>query len=278
MPTLSRSGLGPLLAFARFIGFHLICLGVFWTGISPTAWVLCVGLYGVRMFAVTAGYHRYFAHRSYQMGRVMQFVIAVLAQSSLQKGVLWWAAHHRQHHRYADQPQDVHSPHQQGLFYAHVGWLFSPMGAEPDWSMVRDLTRYPELVWLNRWELLPPLALALLAWLVGGWSGLVGGFMVSTVLLWHATFTINSLSHVMGDRRFDTHDRSTNHWLLALITFGEGWHNNHHYYPAAASQGFYWWELDISYGILTILQWLGLVWNLRRPPAHILSRRSRSSR
>jgi stearoyl-CoA desaturase (delta-9 desaturase) len=258
------------LAALPFVGVHLAVFAALWTGVTWQAAVCCAVLYVVRMFAVTAGYHRYFSHRTYKTSRVGQFLLAFLAQTSLQKGALWWAAHHRDHHRWSDTERDVHSPVRRGFWYAHVGWLYDGTDAT-NYERVRDLAKFPELVWLNRYWGVPPLLLAAAVTLLFGWSGLVVGFLVSTVLVWHGTFCINSLAHVFGRRRFDTADQSRNNALLALITLGEGWHNNHHRFPSTVRQGFYRWELDVSWLVLKGLARLGLVWDLRDPPAHVLA-------
>lgn len=252
-----------------FIVIHLSVLGAFWSGVTTASIVCCVVLYAVRMFAVTGGYHRYFAHRTYKTSRVFQFILAFLAQSTAQKGALWWAAHHRNHHRFSDQAGDLHSPVQDGFWYSHVGWLFNNNN-ETDYSNIPDLSRYPELKFLNKYHLLPPIALGVATFLLLGWSGLFIGFFLSTVITWHATFTINSLSHVFGKRRFPTTDDSRNNWLLAILTFGEGWHNNHHRFSSSTRQGFYWYEYDITYYILKTLSLFGIVWDLRPVPPSIL--------
>ncbi len=259
-----------LVGALPFVFVHLLALGAFWFGVSWQAVLAAIALFGVRMFAVTAGYHRYFSHRSFKTSRVLQLFLAVLAQTSVQKGVLWWAAHHRRHHKLSDQPGDVHSARIDGFWYAHVGWIFNHT-SDTDFARVRDLARYPELRFLNRWYLLPP---ALLAWLMYLWLGVPGlcvGFAASTVAVWHATFAINSLAHLWGRKRFATSDDSRNSMLLALLTLGEGWHNNHHHYMTSARQGFYWWEIDITYYVLCVMRWLGLIWDLRAPPAEVLA-------
>lgn len=237
-------------------------------------WGLCLALifYYARMFFLTAGYHRYFAHRSYKTSRAFQFVLAVLGQTCAQMGVLWWASLHRAHHKYSDQDGDVHSPLRRGFWYAHIGWFLEGEHEATDLSKISDFARYPELRWLNRRgvALLPPVALALACWGLGGLHGLVWAFFVSTVLLWHGTFTINSLSHLIGRRRYPTGDDSRNNWVLALITMGEGWHNNHHHYQSSTAQGFFWWEIDLSYYLLRGLAALGLVWDLRRPSRSVV--------
>jgi stearoyl-CoA desaturase (delta-9 desaturase) len=268
-----------------FVVLHLGCLGVLWVGVSPVAAWTAVGLYFIRMFAITAGYHRYFSHRSFETSRVFQFILAVLANSAAQRGPLWWAAHHRHHHRHSDEEHDVHSPHHHGFLESHVTWFMTPANFHTDEEAVRDLAQYPELRFLNRFDCLVPLLLGLLlyasgewmAWLApgletNGWQMLFWGFFVSTVVTFHATAAINSLAHWMGRRRYKTRDESRNSFLLALLTLGEGWHNNHHYYPGATRQGFYWWEIDITYQVLRVLSWFGVVWNLRGVPERVLEK------
>ncbi len=258
-----------------FLLIHVGCIAAIWSGVSWQAVGLCVALYWLRMFAITAGYHRYFSHRAYATSRVFQFVLAFLAQSSAQKSVLWWAAKHRHHHLHSDTAQDVHSPRHKGFFYSHVGWIFYRQHDATDLVKVADLASYPELMWLHKLELLPAVALAGLCFILAGWSGLVVGFLWSTVLLYHATFCINSLAHVHGRKRYVTGDDSRNNWLLALLTMGEGWHNNHHAYQASARQGFYWYEIDLTYYVLVVLSWFGIVRDLKMPPAQVLRNQQR---
>lgn len=261
-----------------FVLVHLACVAALWSGVSSTALVLCVALYVVRMFGVTAGYHRYFSHRSFKTSRAGQFLLAFLAQSSAQRGVLWWAAKHRHHHKHSDTELDVHSPRHRGFMYAHWGWIFTPQHDETDFGAIPDLTKYPELLWLNRHPYLPAAVLAVACFLLAGWSGLVVGFFWSTVLLYHGTFFINSLAHVHGTQRYVTGDDSRNNWWLALITLGEGWHNNHHAYQRSTRQGFRWYEIDPTFYALTALSWLRLVWELGEPPADVVSNERRLGR
>lgn len=253
-----------------FVLVHLGCVAAIWSGVTWVALATCIGLYGLRMFAVVAGYHRYFSHRAFTTSRAFQFALAVVAQSSAQKSVLWWAAKHRHHHSHSDTEQDVHSPRHRGFVYSHLGWIFDRKHDQADLTKVADLTRWPELRWLHRFELAPAFALAGLCFLVGGWSGLVVGFLWSTVLVYHATFCINSLAHVRGGKRYVTGDDSRNNWLLAILTLGEGWHNNHHAYQSSARQGFRWWEIDLAYYALKTMAWLGLISDMKMPPAHVL--------
>ncbi|HEY6881180.1 MAG TPA: acyl-CoA desaturase [Polyangiales bacterium] len=244
--------------------------GLFVWGWSWSGFALAVALYYVRMFFVTGVYHRYFSHRAYKTSRWFQFVIALLGGMSVQKGALWWAGHHRHHHKFSDKPEDLHSPRQDGTLWAHVGWIVAKDHNETRYDLIRDFAKYPELVWLNKYHLVPVALYALALNLTLGVQGWFWGFVVSTVLLWHGTFTINSLSHVYGNRRYETEDDSRNNWLLALLTMGEGWHNNHHHYQSTANQGFYWWEVDLSYYVLWTLSRVGLVWDLRKPPERVL--------
>jgi stearoyl-CoA desaturase (delta-9 desaturase) len=253
-----------------FLSVHLVCLAAVWTGVDLTAVVLCAALYVVRMFAITAGYHRYFSHRAYRTSRGFRFFLAFLGCTAMQKGPLWWAANHRHHHKYSDTEQDLHSPVKRGFWWSHLGWILSSDYNETDWDAIKDWTRYPELVWLNRLYWVPPLILGVLIWLVLGWAALIVGFFISTVLLYHGTFFVNSLCHVFGTRRYPTTDQSRNNWLVALLTLGEGWHNNHHHYQSAACQGFFWWEIDVSYYVLKGLEVFGVVWDVRRPPRRLL--------
>lgn len=279
------------LRIAPFLALHLACLGVVWVGWSPVAVAVAVGLYLVRMFAITAFYHRYFSHRAFRTSRAVQFIFAVIGNTSAQRGPLWWSAHHRKHHRRSDTQADVHSPVARSMLESHVGWVVKQANFATDYKQVRDFARYPELRWLNRFDSLAPLLLAaalyglgalLAAWAPGlGTSGpqmLVWGFAISTTVLFHATFTINSLAHRFGSRRFETADDSRNNAWLALLTLGEGWHNNHHHYPHSTRQGFRWWELDITWLVLRAMQAVGLVWELRPVPRALLERTPRRDR
>ena len=258
-----------------FILVHLGCFAAIWTGVTWQALALCVTLYWLRIFAIGAGYHRYFSHRSYSTSRAFQFVLAFMSQTTTQKSVIWWASKHRHHHLYSDTGHDVHSPRHHGFIYSHLGWIFSRKHDEPDFAKVSDLTRYPELMWLHKFEVLPAVLLAGLCFLLAGWSGLVVGFLWSTVLVYHATFCINSLAHVSGRKRYVTGDDSRNNWLLAIFTMGEGWHNNHHAYQSRVRQGFKWWEFDPTYYLLRALSWTGLVWDLKTPPEPVLRNEQR---
>ncbi len=271
-----------------FIILHAGCLGALWTGWSPFAVGFSVAFYFVRMFAVTGIYHRYFSHKTYSTSRVGQFLLALWGGTTVQRGPLWWAYHHRHHHQHSDEPEDAHSPHVHGFWWSHIGWITCRRNFPTDYSKVRDLAKFPELVLLNRFDTVIPILTGIAVWGLGWmletfvpslgttkWQMLWWGFFVSTTALFHGTCSINSLAHLMGRRRFKTTDDSRNSLILALITLGEGWHNNHHRYQSATRNGFYWWEIDPTYYGLKLLSWTGLIWGLKPVPQSILDEGSR---
>lgn len=270
------------LRVVPFVAMHLMCLGVIWVGVSWIAVAVAAALYALRMFAITGFYHRYFSHKAFKTSRPMQFLFALIGATSVQRGPLWWAAHHRNHHRHSDTAEDFHSPVTRSLFWSHMGWFLTPRGFATDHAVIKDLNQYPELRLIDRFDTLIPVALAVGLFLLGGWlerahpqlgtsaaQMLIWGFFVSTVVLFHATVTINSLAHRFGSRRFETRDNSRNNVWLALLTFGEGWHNNHHHFPGSARQGFRWWEIDLTYYALRAMSVVGLVWDLKPVPANL---------
>jgi len=267
---------------------HLMCLGAVWTGWSWFAVGAAIVLYLVRMFVITAFYHRYFSHRTFRTYRAAQFIFALIGTTAAQRGPLWWAAHHREHHRHSDEEPDPHSPGWRGVLWSHTAWFLTEKGRATNWGAIPDWKKYPELVWLDRNHIIGPIllvgllaavGLGLAAWAPGLGTGpaqlVVWGFGISTTVLYHATFTINSVAHMIGSQRFDTGDDSRNNWFLALITLGEGWHNNHHYNPGSVRQGFYWWEFDPSYWTIRAMSWIGLVWDLRPVPERVYSGKRR---
>jgi stearoyl-CoA desaturase (delta-9 desaturase) len=255
-----------------FAIFHVgAVVGVILYHPTPGDIALCLGSYAVRMFAVTGVLHRYFSHRTYSTSRAFQFALALLAMTTVQQGPLWWASMHRHHHRTSDQPEDFHSPFQRGFWFAHVGWVFSPRAQRMDWDGIKDFSCFPELRFLNRYFMPVQGGFAAVLIAIGGMHALVWGLLVSTVLLWQGTYCINSLTHILGRRRFPTRDSSGNSLGLALVTFGEGWHNNHHYYPGSMMQGFYWWQVDVTGYIIRGLAALGLVWGIRKAPPDVLA-------
>lgn len=259
------------------VAMHILALSVFFVKFSWIPVGICIALYWIRVFALTGGYHRYFSHRTYKTSRVFQFMMAWVGATAAQCGPLWWASHHRHHHLHSDTEQDVHSPKMRGLFWSHIGWLMCKKYNEIDWKKIQDFSKFPELRFIDRFHVLPPIVLAVVLYVVGEFMGvwwkqcsgvqfLAWGFFLSTVLVYHATFCINSLTHILGSRRFRTSDTSRNNFFTALITMGEGWHNNHHRYPKSTRQGFYWWEIDCTYYLLKVLSWFRLVWDLH--PVH----------
>jgi len=272
-----------------FVFLHLVCFAVIYVGWSPIAIGVAFFSYFIRMFAITGFFHRYFSHKSFKTSRIVQFIFAAIGTAATQRGPLWWAAHHRGHHRNSDTEADPHSMHK-GFWYSHCGWFMS--GAHfitPD-HLIKDFAQYPELVWLDRYDMAVALAYAtamfglgeLIGWLVpssatNGWQMLIWGYFIATVVQIHATLCINSLAHLWGSRRYNTQDSSVNNPLLALITLGEGWHNNHHHYPGSTRQGFFWWELDITYLILKAMSYVGLVSDLKPVPERKLYAHKKST-
>lgn len=265
-----------------FVLIHLACLSIFWVGFSWFACLFAVSLYFFRMFAVTGFYHRYFSHKAFKTSRLMQFIFAIIGATAVQRGPLWWASHHRHHHANSDTAEDAHSPMQHGFFWSHLGWFLSHAHFPTKIERVKELAKFKELQFLDRFDILVPTIFALSIFGLGvlleryapslstnGWQLLVWGFVVSTVALYHGTFSVNSLAHVWGKRRYVTRDQSRNNLFIAIITLGEGWHNNHHHYPGSASQGFYWWEIDLTYYGLKFMEKCGLIWDLRMVPANI---------
>jgi len=252
-----------------FFLVHILCFAVVFTGITWTAVALFLVMFFGRAFFVTAGYHRYFSHKSFKLNRFWQTVFAFMAEATAQKGVLWWASNHRHHHRYSDTDNDIHSP-RKGFWWSHVGWILADKYKATNHDGIKDFGRFPELRFLNKHDWIAPWSFGVVAFLVGGWSGLVVGFFWSTVLLWHSTFLVNSAAHVLGSRRYETDDTSRNSLVIALLTGGEGWHNNHHHYQASARQGFFWWEIDPTWYVLRAMSWVGIVHDLKVPPARVL--------
>lgn len=257
---------GAILCYLWAVGYMVPVTG------TMVAW--CFALYGIRMFGITGVYHRYFAHKTYKTSRPFQLCLACVGAMASQKGPLWWAAHHRSHHRYSDTENDVHSPYAygalnsfpkllRGFYWSHVGWMLSPHSYETDFERIQDFARYPEIRLLNQFWYIPPGMLAFGCWWFGGWGGLLVSFFLSTLLLWHGTFCINSVTHLYGKQDYETWDASKNSLFLSLVTLGEGWHNNHHRFPSSERQGIWWWQIDITHYLLKAMSWLGLVWDIQ---------------
>lgn len=265
-----------------FFGIHVLAIAAFFVKPDLTAVLLCLALFLIRKFGITGGYHRYFSHRSYKTSRWFQYVLAWLGGMSAQKGALWWAAHHRHHHQHSDQEEDIHSVKQQGFYWAHVGWILAPDYNDYDSKRVKDLTKFPELVFIDKYHFIPPVALAIATFLLGllvtgtaagGLTYFLWGFCLSTVILYHTTFAINSFCHLLGSRRYETGESSRNSFILAILTLGEGWHNNHHYYPHCARQGFFWWEFDPTYYVIKLLKAVRIVHEIKEPTKRVLDGR-----
>ena len=268
----------------RCIPFILIHLGALLVLHTPFVWPCLLVLfisYSTRMFAITAFYHRYFSHRTFKTSRFVQFIGAFVACASGQRGPLWWAAHHRLHHRHSDTENDSHSPHHKNFLWSHTLWFMTDYALPTFLKEIPDWLKFKELRFINRYDWIAVILLALGCYFLGewaafeAWTGMNGlsmlawGFFLPTVLLYHATFSVNSLTHMFGKKKYDTGDESRNSWFVSIITFGEGWHNNHHFFPGSARQGFSPWEFDPTYYGLRILSLFGLVSNLRPVPAWV---------
>ncbi len=237
---------GALAAFAWF------SWGALFTGLA---------LYVLTGLGITVGYHRLLAHRAFRARTFVTRVLATMGSLALQGGPLRWVADHRQHHFHSDADGDPHDI-ARGWFFAHVGWIFYVFPKDYDqWRIrqqARDLFRDPYLVWLEKYDFVPGFALGGLLLLAGGLPYFLWGFCARLVLLYHSTWLVNSACHSWGYRSFDNAP-GTNNWLVALLAFGEGWHNNHHAWPASARQGLKPWELDVSWALITTLKKLRLV-------------------
>ncbi len=280
---MTRSQKQAAAVVAGFVVFHVAALLVFYTGASAVAVIVALVMYLIRGLGVTAGFHRYFAHKSFRTGRVMQFLLGFAGSLATQGGVLWWVSHHRDHHRYTESERDMHSPRIYGLWHAHMGWMMSAKCFQTTGANVKDLHRYPEIKALQRhyaWIVIGQIVFfyalgALLAavWPQLGTSGLqmlVWGYFLSTVVLWHSTFMVNSVCHRWGRAPYHAGDDSTNNWLVAILALGEGWHNNHHRFAGSARHGLQWWQFDLTWIVLRLLEKLGLVSDLKVPrPAQI---------
>ncbi len=261
-----------------FLFFHLACLLAFYTGLSAVAVITALVLYTVRALGVTAGYHRYFAHRSFRTGRVFQFILAFFGSLSVQGGVLWWVSHHREHHKHTETHKDIHSPTMHGMWMAHMGWMMQEDCLRTSQANIKDFARFPELKWLQRNYAILIIGQAAAIYLFGatldyffpglGTSGLqmlVWGFFISTVLLWHSTFMVNSVCHRWGTRPYAAGDDSTNNLLVGILTMGEGWHNNHHQFAYSARHGLRWYQVDVTWYLLRVLAFFGIVSDLKLP-------------
>ena len=260
-----------------YFAMHAACLLVLLVGFSWTALAICVGLYFLRMFAITGFYHRYFSHKTFKTSRAFQLVMGIWGLTAIQRGPLWWAAHHRHHHRHSDEHPDLHSPKQHGMLWSHMFWFTTEAAFGTNQKSVHDLAKFPELRFIDRFDTFIYIAFGVALFFLGmglqamglntsGWQIFVWGFFVSTVLTYHGTYTINSPSHKFGSQRYKTGDDSRNNLWLAFLTLGEGWHNNHHHYQSSTRQGFYWYEIDITYYVLKSMSWMGLIWDLRGVP------------
>ncbi|MAS00404.1 MAG: acyl-CoA desaturase [Nitrosomonadales bacterium] len=270
---------GKEIDWARVIPYiiiHLSIISIFFVDFSLTAFWIFIGMYAIRMFAITGFYHRYFSHKTFKTSRLTQFIFAIIGASAVQRGPIWWAAHHREHHMHSDTIHDKHSPKAHSFFWSHTGWFLTKANFITHTRLVKELSRFPELRLIDRFDIIIPILTCLGLFYLGeylnlshpdlktnGLQLLSWGFVLSTILLYHSTFLVNSVAHLWGKKRYNTKDSSRNNFIVAILTFGEGWHNNHHHFPGSANQGFYWWEIDITYYLLMLLRTFGIIWDIR---------------
>lgn len=272
--------IGPTL----IIFCHIGSLLVLFTGLSLGALLWIVGLYLLRMLGTTAIYHRLLTHRSYQTPQFFLWLGCLVTCSAGQMGPSWWKAHHLNHHQNSDSPQDTHSPHNppegwQGFIWSQGGWLLSP-NFFPE-KLPADVESDPVLKVMDRLHFLPLIALGIISYGIGGWE-YVGAFFLSTTLLFHGVQTVNSLSHLHGDRPFQTSDYSRNSGLVAFLTLGEGWHNLHHAFPFSCRHGITLREekvrylIDPTFGFIKVLELFGLASKVKLPKESDLLARSKN--
>ncbi len=257
------------LSLAPLISVHLALFAIPFVSVTIVSMIILFVMTRISGLGITVGFHRYLSHHAFKTSRVFQFLMAVAGCTALQKGPLWWVIHHREHHKHSDTEQDVHSPVVDGFWYGHCGWLFARDLMKPDHASVKDLMKYPELYWLDRFWMIPGLLAAIACYLIDGTSGLIYGYCLSTVLIFQVTFAVNSVGHRWGPQRYATGEGSRNNWLLGYLAMGDGWHNNHHRAPTSARHGFAWYELDLSYAMIRLLRRCRIVWDVRQPPANV---------
>ena len=256
--------------FLGIAGLHLVCVFAPWT-FSWSALGVALFLYwAVCGLGISMGYHRLLTHRGFETSGAFRYVLATLGTMNFQGGPVGWVGTHRIHHRDSDTENDPHSP-RHGFLWAHLLWCLAhdPLGRRRK-AAALDLGRERGMVWLDKWFWVPQAVLAAVLYLLGGWSWVVWGVGVRTVFTYHATWLVNSASHTWGYRNFETKDDSRNNWWVALISWGEGWHNNHHAHQRSARHGMRWFEIDATYWSLRLLAWLRVVRNVYAPGPDLL--------
>ena len=256
------------VVFGWIAFMHLGCLAAFSTfswkalGVTLFLWWFtgCLG--------ITLGYHRFFTHRSFSTPKPVQYFLAVCGSLAGEAGPIAWVAAHRYHHTYSDTDKDPHSP-LKGFLWAHMSWLFGREDFLADFDSYKrytpDMANDKFLVWLDKWHIVPSFILAGILYAMGGWPFVVWGIFVRSVIVYHVTWFVNSASHMWGYRSYKTTDDSRNNWWVAILAFGEGWHNNHHAFQRSARHGFRWWEVDVTYRMIQLLWMMGLASDIHLP-------------
>lgn len=271
-----------------FLG-SVLAIGLLWrSGIGAVEVGLLVSMYFLSLIGITVGFHRHFSHRAFQTNAAIRVMLAILGSMAAQGPIIHWVSSHRRHHQYSDQPGDTHSPHLcegekliwlRGFWHAHVGWMFNSEMTNSA-LFAKDLLRDSAIAKVNQlyltWVFLglaipSVLGGVLTGMWMGAFQGVLWGGLVRIFLVHHATWSINSITHLYGSRPFDTREQSTNNIWLVIPTGGEAWHNNHHAFPTSAKFGLLWWQIDLGYWVIRALELTGLVWNVKVPTADMLS-------
>jgi len=255
---------------------HLGAIGVFFPMFfSWSAVVVAVVLYFVTGMGITLAYHRLLTHRSLTVPKVVEYALTIVGGLALQGGPIEWVAQHRAHHANTDRDGDPHDSHK-GMPWAHIEWMFRknkdrvPPEERPRWAA--DLCKDPVYRFIEKYNALSTVVLGLILLAIGGWSWVIWGIFARLVFTYHCTWLVNSASHAVGYQTFETGDRSTNNWWVAVLTFGEGWHNNHHAFPFSARHGLRWFEIDPTWMTIKLMAWLRLARNVKLPTREMIER------
>lgn len=261
-------------AFLFIVGVHIAALAGFWTFTWP-ALFLCLFMHWVTGgVGITLGFHRLLTHRSFKAPKALEYFLAIIGTLACQGGPIKWVVAHRIHHAFSDEEGDPHTPIQ-SFFWAHMGWCMHKNNLIDDPKnyprFAPDLTKDKVMQFIDNTHILWTVALAGLFYALGGWPFVVWGIFVRLVLVYHTTWFVNSATHVWGYRTYKSGDQSTNLWWVALLSYGEGWHNNHHAFQTSARHGLAWWEFDTTYMMIRVLRFLGLATEVKIPSQHLLA-------
>ncbi len=265
-----------------FLG-AVLATGLIWgSGVGAEELWLLVNMYVLTFIGITVGFHRHFAHGAFKTNTAMRIILAIFGSMAAQGPIIHWVSNHRRHHQYSDLPGDPHSPHfhkgVRGLYHAHIGWMLNSEVTNAA-VFAKDLLRDSAIAKVNQlyltWVIMGLAIPSVLGGVVtgtwmGAWQGLLWGGLIRIFLAHHATWSINSITHLYGNRSFNTQEQSKNNFWLAIPTFGEAWHNNHHAFPFSGKFGLKWWQIDLGYWIIRVLEFAALVWEVKVPTAEMI--------